>query len=185
MEERQGIYGKLSLIVLGWNCCLILSQSGLYAILGEPGQQDPQASLADMATHARIFYYAQRIGVNVDFAAYQAWLAQDSSRQSPDVLPDEYHQRQQASPPALDWQKAAPKADLYVDRKTAAQSGAQDQPNYPMAFAEMLRLIQEGKPVPGIRQIPNTIIRDPVSHTHVVLRQLDLPWPASYYLRSP
>ncbi|EQK98822.1 hypothetical protein OCS_05462 [Ophiocordyceps sinensis CO18] len=25
----------------------------------------------------------------------------------------------------------------------------------------MLRLLQEGKPIPGIRQIPNTIARDP------------------------
>ncbi|KAF5537407.1 hypothetical protein FNAPI_11426 [Fusarium napiforme] len=139
--------------------------SGLYAILGEPGQQNPQASLADMAIHARIFYYAQRIGVNIDFSAYKAWLASNLDYQPPDVLPEEYRQRGVAnvSPvPALDWQKAAPKTDLYIDRKTAAaQSGSQDQPSYPMGFAEMIQLIQEGKPVPGIRQIPNTVVRDP------------------------
>ncbi|KAF5618305.1 uncharacterized protein FTJAE_12236 [Fusarium tjaetaba] len=139
--------------------------SGLYAILGEPGQQNPQASLADMAIHARIFYYAQRIGVNIDFSAYKAWLASNPDYQPPDVLPEEYRQRDAAnvSPvPALDWQKAAPKTDLYIDRKTAAaQSGSQDQPSYPMGFAEMIQLIQEGKPVPGIRQIPNTVVRDP------------------------
>ncbi|KAF5671287.1 hypothetical protein FCIRC_8738 [Fusarium circinatum] len=139
--------------------------SGLYAILGEPGQQNPQASLADMAIHARIFYYAQRIGVSIEFSAYKAWLASNPDYQSPDVLPEEYRQRDvaNASPvPVLDWQKAAPKTDLYVDRKTAAaQSGSQDQPSYPMGFAEMIKLIQEGKPVPGIRQIPNTVVRDP------------------------
>ncbi|KAG9501249.1 hypothetical protein J7337_006933 [Fusarium musae] len=139
--------------------------SGLYAILGEPGQQNPQASLADMAIHARIFYYAQRIGVNIDFSAYKAWLASDPDYQPPDVLPEEYRQRDvaDASPvPALEWQKAAPKTDLYIDRKAAAaQSGSQDQPSYPMGFAEMIQLIQEGKPVPGIRQIPNTVVRDP------------------------
>ncbi|KAF4436768.1 hypothetical protein FACUT_6179 [Fusarium acutatum] len=139
--------------------------SGLYAILGEPGQQNPQASLADMAIHARIFYYAQRIGVSIDFSAYKAWLASNPDYQPPDVLPEEYRQRDvaNASPvPVLDWQKAAPKTDLYIDRKTAAaQSGPQDQPSYPMGFAEMIKLIQEGKPVPGIRQIPNTVVRDP------------------------
>ncbi|KAF5006119.1 hypothetical protein FDECE_7491 [Fusarium decemcellulare] len=139
--------------------------SGLYAILGEPGQQNPQASLVDMAIHARIFYYTQRIGVSIDFAAYKAWLASNPDHQPPDVLPDEYHRRNEAnasSSPVLDWQKAAPKADLYVDRKAAAaQSGSEDQPNYPMGFAEMIKLLQEGKPVPGIRQIPNTIVRDP------------------------
>ncbi|CVK86845.1 uncharacterized protein FMAN_05901 [Fusarium mangiferae] len=139
--------------------------SGLYAILGEPGQQNPQASLADMAIHARIFYYAQRIGVSIEFSAYKAWLASNPDYQPLDVLPEEYRQRDvaNASPvPVLDWQKAAPKTDLYVDRKTAAaQSGSQDQPSYPMGFAEMIKLIQEGKPVPGIRQIPNTVVRDP------------------------
>ncbi|CCT67267.1 uncharacterized protein FFB20_13627 [Fusarium fujikuroi] len=139
--------------------------SGLYAILGQPGQQNPQASLADMAIHARIFYYAQRIGVSIEFSAYKAWLASNPDYQPPDVLPEEYRQRDvaNASPvPVLDWQKAAPKTDLYVDRKTAAaQSGSQDQPSYPMGFAEMIKLIQEGKPVPGIRQIPNTVVRDP------------------------
>ncbi|KAF7544795.1 hypothetical protein G7Z17_g9666 [Cylindrodendrum hubeiense] len=138
--------------------------SGLYAILGEPGQQNPQASLADMAIHARVFYYAQRIGVSIDFARYQAWIAQQPDRQPPDVLPEEYHRRtssaQNPPAPVLDWQQAAPKAELYVDRKAAAQSTG-DQPNYPMGFAEMLKLLQEGKPVPGIRQIPNTVVRDP------------------------
>ncbi|KAH7157041.1 hypothetical protein EDB81DRAFT_411254 [Dactylonectria macrodidyma] len=139
--------------------------SGLYAILGEPGQQNPQASLADMAIHARVFYYAQRIGVSIDFASYQAWLSQDPDRQPPDVLPEEYHRfsnpPQNPPTPALDWQKAAPKAELYVDRKAAVQSPS-DQPNYPMGFAEMLKLLQEGKPVPGIRQIPNTVVRNPL-----------------------
>ncbi|RGP80828.1 hypothetical protein FLONG3_1060 [Fusarium longipes] len=139
--------------------------SGLRTILGEPGQQNPQASFSDMAIHARIFYYAQRIGVNIDFDAYKTWLAGKQDYQPPDVLPEEYRQHTEVnvvSTPALDWQKAAPKTDLYIDRKAAAaQPGSQDQPNYPMGFAEMIKLIQEGKPVPGIRQIPNTIIRDP------------------------
>ncbi|KAK7417130.1 hypothetical protein QQX98_004733 [Neonectria punicea] len=141
--------------------------SGLYAILGEPGQHNPQASLADMAIHARVFYYAQRIGVSIDFARYENWLAEHPDRRAPDVLPEEYLVRnnttQEAPAPVLDWQQAAPKADLYVDRKAAATAAesAGDQPNYPMGFAEMIQLLQEGKPVPGIRQIPNTIVRDP------------------------
>jgi hypothetical protein len=120
-----------------------------------------------MAIHARIFYYAQRIGVNIDFGSYKSWLTSKTNYQPPDVLPEEYRQHTEAnatSASALDWQKAAPKTDLYIDRKAAAaQSSSEDQPNYPMGFAEMIKLIQEGKPVPGIRQIPNTIIRNPVS----------------------
>lgn len=122
-----------------------------------------------MATHARIFYYTQRIGVTIDFANYQTWLAQHPDHSPPQVLPEEYtttataKTQSDASPP-LPWQQAAPKADLWVDKKAeAAKSSAAGEPNYPMGFAEMLKLLQEGKPIPGIRQIPNTVARDPVS----------------------
>lgn len=122
-----------------------------------------------MATHARIFYYTQRIGVNIDFTSYQSWLTNNrDSHVPPNILPPEYlhngHDNAAATvsqaTSVLDWQKAAPMTDLYVDRSAAAAAG--EQPAYPMAFAEMIKLLQEGKEVPGIRQIPNTIVRDPV-----------------------
>lgn len=122
-----------------------------------------------MATHARIFYYTQKIGVTIDFSRYASWLASHPDHTPPNVLPDEYIKGPtQSQEPALDWQTAAPKADLWVDKKAAVATGA-DQPSYPMGFAEMIKLLQEGKPVPGVKSIPNTIVRDPVSRsTHVI-----------------
>ncbi|KAJ2972878.1 hypothetical protein NQ176_g6908 [Zarea fungicola] len=143
-------------------------QSGLHAILGDPNSPNQQGSPADMATHARIFYYTQRIGVNIDFTSYQSWLTSNrDSHVPPNILPPEYLRNGRDNAAAtvsqatsvLDWQKAAPKTDLYVDRSAAAAAG--EQPAYPMAFAEMIKLLQEGREVPGIRQIPNTIVRDP------------------------
>lgn len=164
-------------------------QSGLSAILGPQNSSSSspsssssaKGSPADMAIHARIFYYAQRIGVQIDFARYTAWLARNSDHIPPQVLPDEYL----ASPPPssssssspsskvtgaattateslLPWQEAAPKADLYVDRRAVAEAAA-GEPSYPVGFAEMLQLLSEGKEIPGIRQIPNTVARDAVS----------------------
>ncbi|KAG6009272.1 hypothetical protein E4U21_002876 [Claviceps maximensis] len=151
--------------------------SGLSAILGPPDSSS-NGSPADMAIHARIFYYAKRIGVQVDFAAYKAWLAQNPHHAPPQVLPEEYltSSSPSSTPPAstppsfetitttsellLPWQQAAPKADLYIDRSAAAENAADGQPSYPMGFADMLKLLQEGKEIPGIRQIPNTIARD-------------------------
>ncbi|KAK9441926.1 uncharacterized protein G6M90_00g049240 [Metarhizium brunneum] len=134
--------------------------SGLSAILGPP---DTPGSPSDMAVHARIFYYAQRIGVQIDFAQYKDWLSRHPGHTPPQVLPEEYRSPSAPSPsePPLPWQQAAPKADLYVDRKAAAENATGDQPSYPMGFAEMLKLLQEGKPIPGIKQIPNTVVRDP------------------------
>lgn len=144
-------------------------QSGLYAILGNPSTTNPQASLNDMATHARIFYYTQKIGVTIDFARYTSWLASHPEHQPPDVLPEEYIKGPPDSgTPALDWQKAAPKADLWINKEAAAAAEG-DQPSYPMGFAEMIKLLQEGKPVPGIKSIPNTVVRDPVSASSLAL----------------
>ncbi|PHH89793.1 hypothetical protein CDD83_5254 [Cordyceps sp. RAO-2017] len=151
--------------------------SGLSAILGSPNgqdQQQQQGSPRDIATHARIFYYAQRVGVSIDFAQYEAWLAAHPDHRPPQVIPPRHDHRlgeddkneatgrHDPSVAALPWQHAAPKADLFVDRAAAQPpSAAAAEPNYPMGFAEMLRLLQEGKPIPGIRQIPNTVVRDP------------------------
>ncbi|KAI5466936.1 hypothetical protein BGZ63DRAFT_369939 [Mariannaea sp. PMI_226] len=141
--------------------------TGLHAILGEPGQSSFQGSLIDIATHARVFYYNKQIGVSINFMRYQDWLAKRPDYHPPNVLPEEYYRQPETAAPSdgaqlFEWQQAAPKTELYVDRNAAdAQASADDGPNYPMGFAEMLKLIQEGKPVPGIRQIPNTIIRDP------------------------
>ncbi|KAF4126419.1 hypothetical protein GMORB2_0155 [Geosmithia morbida] len=143
--------------------------AGLYAILGKPdAPNNSQASLSDMATHARIFYYTQKIGVTIDFSRYTTWLANHPTHQPPHVLPEEYTNTNTTnditSTPILDWQQAAPKADLYIDKERLLKEQQQqqsDQPAYPMGFAEMIKLLQEGKPVPGIRHIPNTIVRDP------------------------
>lgn len=117
-----------------------------------------------MATHARIFYYTQKIGVAIDFSHYQSWLSQHPEHQLPDVLPHEYVTPKSPPPASLPWQQAAPKADLYIDKKAAANANPDGgEPSYPMGFADMIRLLQEGKEVPGIRQIPNTVVRNPVS----------------------
>ncbi|KAL9948110.1 hypothetical protein D7B24_005629 [Verticillium nonalfalfae] len=160
--------------------------SGLSAILGDPNTSNPRGEPAELALHARIFYYAQRVGVRIDFAQYKTWLEDHPKHTPPDILPEEYaHQATTASHstsvtakgdapagPAAEpsgvpaWQSSAPKADLYVDKSQptaapAAQSGSADQPAYPMGFAEMLQRIQQGLPIPGIVEIPDTVVRDP------------------------
>ena len=45
---------------------------------------------------------------------------------------------------------------------TANDKSSGSEPSYPLAFAEMIKMLQEGKEIPGIRQIPNTVARDPV-----------------------
>ncbi|KAK1987808.1 hypothetical protein LZ30DRAFT_579386 [Colletotrichum cereale] len=178
--------------------------SGLSAILGDPSTENPQGTPSDLAIHARVFYYAQRIGVAIDFSRYKDWLARHPDHEAPDILPEEYKARDTryasatadgsdvasaddvpsltsklndlstgkgkekatdaAAEPTPSWQAAAPKADLYVERNPSSQTDApgpaSDEPAYPIGFAQMLEMIQKGIPIPGIRQIPDTVVRD-------------------------
>ncbi|KAJ0167297.1 hypothetical protein CTA2_3362, partial [Colletotrichum tanaceti] len=182
--------------------------SGLEAILGDPHTENPQGSPFDLAIHARVFYYAQRIGVTIDFARYKDWLARRPGYTPPDILPEAYKSASAqdatavsatagssgadpvnevpdltsklnnlstgkdkdepaaagATEPAPSWQAAAPKADLYVERNLASQADGPgqggDEPAYPIGFAQMLEMIQKGIPIPGIKQIPDTVVRD-------------------------
>ncbi|KAJ0378345.1 hypothetical protein COL26b_003507 [Colletotrichum chrysophilum] len=165
--------------------------SGLTAILGDPNTANPKGTTSELATHARIFYYASRIGVTVDFNSYKDWLARHPDHTPPDILPEEYKSQSPATTTATDvpdltsklndlktdpdpkndagaedtpsWQAAAPKGELYVERKAPPQVEADaegGEPAYPVGFAEMLQMLQKGIPIPGIRQIPDTVIRD-------------------------
>lgn len=188
-------------------------QPGLLAILGPPPSpsQPGNASAAsttthtsdpeDLALHARIFYYARRVGVNIDFAAYRAWLAAHPEHVPPQILPPEYRPSSEpalatavadlrldegadvASAPAASpphegpaWQASAPKQDLFVRRGGRGQddnpadggvaddgsSTTDNDAQYPHRFAEIMALVQAGKPVPGIREIPDRVERDAV-----------------------
>ncbi|KAL5612121.1 hypothetical protein BROUX41_000334 [Berkeleyomyces rouxiae] len=62
---------------------------------------------------------------------------------------------------ALDWQAAAPKMELVVDKSkmgAGEQGTGNGQP--PASFADLLKCMQEGTPVPGVRSIPSTVERD-------------------------
>ncbi|KAH6695833.1 hypothetical protein F5X68DRAFT_32604 [Plectosphaerella plurivora] len=137
--------------------------SGLYAIIGDPNTKSPRGTPSELAVHARTFYYAQRVGVTIDFAQYKEWLAKHPEHTPPAVLPEAYRALDAASSaPVLAWQASAPKADLYVERKPEDPSqGTGNEPAYPMGFAEMLERIQKGLPIPGIKEIPDTVVRDP------------------------
>ncbi|ORY64198.1 uncharacterized protein BCR38DRAFT_209145 [Pseudomassariella vexata] len=71
------------------------------------------------------------------------------------------------------WQAAAPKAALYVDKSAVA--GGSDKEPYPKKFEEIIEHIQTGKPIEGIRQIPDTVIENS-SSTWIVHTAPPKPW---------
>jgi hypothetical protein len=61
------------------------------------------------------------------------------------------------------WQRAAPKATLFVDKNEGGTGENSGKVPYPKKFEDIIEFLQSGKEIPGILKIPDTVIDDPVS----------------------
>jgi hypothetical protein len=117
-------------------------QAGLVAILGSNSTPE-QAT--ELTLRARCFYYARKCNVNIDFDGYKAFR---DSRPTEPVQPPNGSKTPVAS--QCDETPAAAPA------LTSSQS-EQEAP-YPTSFAHIVELISTGQPIPGIKEIPNTVL---------------------------
>lgn len=145
---------------------------------------------AEAALQCRIQLYGERIGIKIDAEAYKTYRSQPERSKVdlvPQILleqealyePDVGSRRYAAvaadptlAGPALaaegsapdsdvpSWQRAAPKAALYVNKGGASGAGSEKEP-YPKKFEEIIAFLQTGKEIPGIVKIPDTVIDDP------------------------
>ncbi|KAI0131557.1 hypothetical protein F4814DRAFT_438001 [Daldinia grandis] len=72
------------------------------------------------------------------------------------------------------WQSAAPTAELFI--KKDPSSADPDKEPYPKKFEEIVAFLQTGQPIPGIKQIPDTVIEDPAFTTRGRLAAPPKPW---------
>lgn len=134
-------------------------QGGLRAILGsvsDPGQ------VSHLTLRARCYYYARKAGMNVDFDGYKQWVEQQRANGETNEMGGEAMNANNAN------------NDVPV-QATATSSGAVggDAPK-PATFAEIVELIAEGKPIPGIKDIPDTILEGQASENQAERRKK--PW---------
>jgi hypothetical protein len=140
------------------------------------------AASLDLMRHSRIWWYRQKYNTAIDLAAYKTWLTANPTHQTPDaailakldkilsrVKDRTSSENADTMPNAAvvpSWQSAAPRADLRVkhDEVTEKRNSASpaDAP-YPDKFAAIVEALAAGKAVPGIRQIPDKVVRNPVS----------------------
>lgn len=120
-------------------------QGGLAAILGSSAQ-DPQ-QVAHLTLRAKCYYYARKSGIPVDFDGYKNWV---ETRDGNGVV------EECAAP--------APPVD----------DGGMGNAPKPASFAEICDMIAEGKPIPGIKDIPDTVLEGQASETQLETRKK--PW---------
>ncbi|GAB1313037.1 hypothetical protein MFIFM68171_03247 [Madurella fahalii] len=127
---------------------------------------------------ARIWWYKSRFNVEIDRAAYDDYTTshQSSNPDSAILTKLEEIQQRMGTAPALSsagdqnqnqaipaWQLNAPKVDLSKkaeDAGTHTNTSSGGTP-YPDNFQALIEAVTMGKPIPGIKEIPNTVVRPP------------------------
>lgn len=131
-------------------------QGGLRAILGSVS--DP-AQVEHLTLRAKCYYYARKAGTPVDFNGYKAWVENGNSGDRAEGLTDG---------------AALVDAGMDDERETTGGDGGMVNAPKPASFADICDMIAEGKPIPGIKDIPDTILEGQASDKQAQRRKK--PW---------
>jgi len=136
-------------------------QGGLRSITGST---EDQAQLEHLTLRAKCFYYARKSGTKVDFEGYKQWVEGGREDRQMNGL---------GSQPAME----APAVQPVGVQSTSTGSGAMGDAPKPASFAEICDLIAEGKPIPGIKDIPDTVLEGQSTASQATKRSK--PWEKS------
>ncbi|KAK5133349.1 hypothetical protein LTR08_007783 [Meristemomyces frigidus] len=132
-------------------------QGGLRAILGSV--QDP-LQVEHLTLRAKCYYYARKAGATVDFDGYKSWVESREAEAAGEANGVSNESMQ-----------------LPVDERTEASSeggGGMTEAPKPASFADICDMIAQGKPIPGIKDIPDTVLEGQASESSVGGRRK--PW---------
>ncbi|TGJ80109.1 hypothetical protein E0Z10_g8654 [Xylaria hypoxylon] len=163
--------------------------------------------LVEIALQMRIDRFAERIKIQIDKDAYKQWVSesgnlqprlfsdQDLAQEIEGKVPPEqrrlailhaklgYPPYQPASEPVdssvPSWQREAPKAALFVPKVAEASNPGGEALPYPKKFEEIVKFLETGQMIPGVRQIPDTVIDDPSISTRGTMQAPLKPWERS------
>ncbi|KAI8943386.1 hypothetical protein NX059_001399 [Plenodomus lindquistii] len=142
-------------------------QSGLSAILGSNSTPE-QAT--ELALRARCFYYSRKYNTPIDFESYKSYR-QALNRPPPppptttgpiapsilDTLPISDDASTSTTTSSTSTTTPTPSTLLPKTSTTTTPPSEQPAP-YPTSFAHIVDLISSGKPIPGIKEIPPTVL---------------------------
>lgn len=164
-------------------------QSGLAAILGPAGAGRVGDQTVELTLRARCFYFTRKYGTPIDYAAYTAWRAGRSEHELSSLAPANPAPPITSSEPATPEKNGSRQQSAYgTPSKDSGNIDAAEQGNRhtengeapitadaaPASFAEVMELIQSGQPIPGIKEIPNTVLEG--QGTSATKSQRRKPW---------
>lgn len=134
-------------------------QGGLAAILGSVS--DP-AQVEHLTLRAKCYYYARKAGTHVDFDGYKRWVERGGQAEGTGTGTN-----------GLNSEPMQAGLEGEAGDTGAGDGGMLDAPR-PASFAEICDMIAEGKPIPGIKDIPDTILEGQASDSQASKRKK--PW---------
>jgi hypothetical protein len=129
-------------------------QIGLTAILG-PNPSPSQ--IHDLTLRAQCFYLSRKKSIPIDFDGYKAYLTSKSST-TPNPAVESTSTSTQAG--TLPQSTASPSQISEMANAITPHHEPEVEQNtapYPPTFAQIVALITSGQPIPGIKEIPDTL----------------------------
>lgn len=141
-------------------------QGGLQAILGSNSSTEQAEHLT---LRARCFYFARKNNIPIDFNAYHTWRSQQSSS-----LANGMSVIASASDPFI-MNNSPPRPESTSRNFTDTSPGDVEPPApYPTSFSQLVELITSGELIPGIKEVPNTVLEGQASQPTTAKRKK--PW---------
>ncbi|KAL8952693.1 MAG: hypothetical protein Q9222_001392 [Ikaeria aurantiellina] len=133
--------------------------SGLSTILSSTPSQDPEL----LTLRARCFYYSRKNNFPIDFNSYRIWRSAQNLPPVSNTVPE-----------TLD---TNPRTNGTFSQKaddTFQSPPEQPAAPYPSPFSQIVELITKGEPIPGIKEIPDTVLTGQESAATTAKRKK--PW---------
>ncbi|KAJ5907998.1 hypothetical protein N7495_000680 [Penicillium taxi] len=116
--------------------------NGLAIILGHPDRKATAEEINqedDLVLQAKCFFFSRnkQLSPAIDYAGYKTWLTSTA----PDNQPRELKPIKISSSSSVD-----------------AEESPSPDPSYPSSFVHIAELIATGQPIPGIQEIPDTVL---------------------------
>lgn len=131
-------------------------QGGLSAILGSA---TAPSQIQSLTLRARCFYYSRKHSIPIDFEAYKKHYI--------GTHPD-------TSATSSNPSSTSSAATAGTATTISSVRKPEDNPPYPTSFAEVVALITTGAPIPGIKEIPPTVLSEQA--TKPVASKRRKPW---------
>lgn len=157
-----------------------LQKQGLTAMLGPLSNTFERQKALGVTLQARIWWYKSKFNVEIDRAAYEDYTTSSPTSINAALLDkiDDIQRRMGTTGPVITgnlpaWMVEAPqKVDLSAKADDGAAAAAAPREGggggggsapYPAHFQAIIEAVTTGKTVPGVRDIPNTVVRQEVA----------------------